>query len=81
MRATEKAFGHLRVWHALHRLLERADVPLKTVELVYIAVGSGLLAGILFAAAGMSTLIIFVAMIAGGVLPIGIVWHKAKRSG
>ena len=79
MRATEKAFGHLRVWHALHRLLERADVPLKTVELVYAAVGAGLLAGILFAAAGMSTLIIFGAMVVGGGLPIFIVWHKAKR--
>jgi tight adherence protein B len=79
MRATEKAFGHLRAWHALHRLLERADVPLKTVELVYAAVGAGLLAGILFAAAGMSTMIIFLAMIVGGALPILIVWRKAKR--
>ena len=79
MRATERAFGHLRAWHALHRLLERADVPLKTVELVYAAVGSGLLAGILFAAAGMSTLVIFGAMVIGGGLPIFIVWHKAKR--
>ena len=79
MRATERAFGHLRAWHALHRLLERADVPLKTVELVYAAVGAGLLAGILFAAAGMSTLVIFGAMVIGGGLPIFIVWHKAKR--
>ncbi len=79
MRATERAFGHLRAWHALHRLLERADLPLKTVELVYAAIGSGLLAGILFAAAGMSTLIIFGAMVIGGGLPIFIVWHKAKR--
>ena len=79
MRATERAFGHLRAWHALHRLLERADIPLKTVELVYAAIGSGLLAGILFAAAGMSTLIIFGAMVVGGGLPIFIVWHKAKR--
>ena len=79
MRATERAFGHLRAWHALHRLLERADVPLKTVELVYAAVGSGFLAGILFAAAGMSTLVTFGAMVIGGALPILIVWHKAKR--
>ena len=79
MRATERAFGHLRAWHALHRLLERADIPLKTVELVYASIGSGLLAGILFAAAGMSTLIIFGAMVIGGGLPIFIVWHKAKR--
>ena len=81
MRATERAFGHLRAWHALHRLLERADIPLKTVELVYAAIGSaGLLAGIFgFAAAGMSTLITFGAMVVGGGLPIFIVWHKAKR--
>jgi tight adherence protein B len=79
LKATERAFGHLRAWHALHRLLERADVPLKTVELVYAAVGSGLLAGVLFAAAGMSTLIIFAAMIFGGALPILVVWHKARR--
>ena len=52
MRATERAFGHLSAWHALHRLLERADVPLRTVELVYAAAGSGLLAGIVFAVAG-----------------------------
>ena len=52
MQATERAFGHLGVWHSLHRLLERADVPLRTVELVYAAAGSGLFAGIVFAAAG-----------------------------
>jgi tight adherence protein B len=79
LKATEKAFGHLRAWHALHRLLERADVPLKTVELVYAAVGAGLLAGLLFAAAGMSTLVTLIAMIVGGSLPILIVWHKARR--
>jgi tight adherence protein B len=79
LKATEKAFGHLRAWHALHRLLERADVPLKTVELVYAALGAGLLAGLLFAAAGMSTLVTFIAMIVGGSLPILVVWHKARR--
>ena len=79
MKATESAFGHLRAWHALHRLLERADVPLRTVELVYIAVGAGLLTGLVFAAAGMGSMIIFVAMLVGGALPILVVWHKARR--
>ena len=79
MKATEKAFGHLRVWHALHRLLERADLPLKTVELVYAAVGAGLLAGLLFAAAGMSTLSSSPPWSAAVGLPILVVWHKAKR--
>jgi tight adherence protein B len=79
MKATERAFGHLRAWHALHRLLERANVPLRTVELVYVAVGSGLVAGLLFGVAGMSTLITFGAMIVGGALPILFVSFKAKR--
>ena len=79
LKATEKAFGHLRAWHALHRLLERADLPLKTVELVYAAVGTGLLGGLVFAAAGMSTWLIFGAMVIGGALPILVVAHKARR--
>jgi tight adherence protein B len=79
MKSTEKAFGHLKAWHALHRLLERADVPLRTVELVYAAVGTGLLVGLVFAVAGMATLIVFGAMLAGGALPIFIVWNKARR--
>jgi tight adherence protein B len=79
MKATEKAFGHLRAWHALYRLLERANVPLRTVELVYIAVGAGLVSGLLFGVAGMSTLVTFGAMIVGGSLPILFVAYKAKR--
>jgi tight adherence protein B len=79
MRATEGAFGHLRVWHALHRLLERADVPLRTVELVYAAAGSGLLAGVVFAAAGAASFVTLAAMLIGGSVPIVVVWFKAKR--
>lgn len=79
MRATERAFGHLSVWHSLHRLLERADLPLRTVELVYAAVGSGLFAGIVFAVAGAATFVTLIAMIAGAAVPIGVVAWKAKR--
>jgi tight adherence protein B len=79
LQATERAFGHLRAWHALHRLLERADVPLRTVELVYAAVGSAFLAGIIFAVAGTAPFVILLAMVIGGSLPILIVWQKARR--
>jgi tight adherence protein B len=79
MRATERAFGHLSLWHALHRLLERADVPLRTVELVYAAVGSGLFAGIVFAAVGAASFVTLLAMVCGGAVPILVVWWKAKR--
>src|SRR5918994_7919193 len=77
MRATEKAFGHLGIWHALHRLLERADVPLRTVELVYAAGGSGLFAGIVFAVAGAASFVTLIAMVAGAAVPIAVVWLKA----
>ncbi len=79
MRATEQALGHLRVWHALHRLLERADLPLRTVELVYAAVGSALTLAIIFAIAGLGPIFIVVAMAIGGAIPILIVSFKAKR--
>ena len=66
--------GRAFVLFTSHRLLERADVPLKTVELVYAALGSGLLAGVFFAVAGMSTLVTLVAMVVAGSLPILIGW-------
>jgi tight adherence protein B len=79
MRATEKAFGHLKVWHSLHRLLERADVPLRTVELVYISAGAALVPAMLFAVSGASSLVLLAVMLVGGALPVGIVWNKARR--
>jgi tight adherence protein B len=79
MRATERAFGHLRVWHWLHRLLERADVPLRTVELVYAAAGSGLLLGLLFAVAGAPALVTLLAIVCGAAIPVLVVSVKARR--
>jgi tight adherence protein B len=79
MKATERAFGHLRVWHALHRLLERADVPFRTVELVYIASGTGLFAGLVFAVSGAASWLILVAMVVAGSLPILVLVFKARR--
>ena len=77
--ATEKAFGHLKVWHSLHRLIVKADVPLRTVELAYICVGAGVVPGLVFAVAGASSFLILLVMLTGGALPIGVVWWKARR--
>jgi tight adherence protein B len=79
MKATERAFGHLKLWHALHRLLERADVPLRTVELVYIASGTGLLFGLVFAVSGAASWLILLAMFVAGSLPVLVVVFKARR--
>jgi tight adherence protein B len=46
---------------------------------VYIAVGSGLLAGLIFAVLGSASFVILLAMLGGGSLPILFVWNKARR--
>jgi tight adherence protein B len=79
MRATERAFGNLGVWHKLHKLLERADAPLRTVELVYICLGSGLVLGLLFGLFGAGSFFAFLALLFGASIPIVVVWHKARR--
>jgi tight adherence protein B len=79
LRATERAFGHLSVWHRLHKLLERADVPLRTVELVYACLGSGVVLALLFFVAGAGSFLAFIALLGGAMIPVGIVWHKARR--
>jgi tight adherence protein B len=79
MKATESAFGHLALWRKMHSLLERADLPLRTVELVYAAVGSAFLFGLASAVGGAPTLLILGAFVLGGALPILFVWFKAKR--
>jgi tight adherence protein B len=79
MRATERAFGNLSVWHKLHRLLERADLPLRTVELAYICVGSGLLLAVIFGVAGAGSIFALLALLVGALLPVGFVWYKARQ--
>jgi tight adherence protein B len=78
-RATEDAFGHLRHWRAVQRLLERADLPLRTVEFLYVTMGSSLFVGLIAAVAGMRTIFILVALVFGASLPFGFVWFKALR--
>ncbi len=78
-RATERTFGHWRQWVALARMLERSDVPLRTVEFVYLCTGSGLAAGFLAGAAGQSTMMILGAMLGGAAVPFLVVWFKGKR--
>ena len=78
-RATEQTFGHRRIWLKLQRKLERADLPLRTVEFAYLIVGSGFLVAILAALSGRSSLVILIAFVVGGAIPYGFVAFKAKR--
>jgi len=77
--ATEEAFGHLRHWRAVQRLIERADLPLRTVEFLYITMGSSLFVGLIAAVSGTSTVLIVLALVLGAALPFGFVWFKAIR--
>ena len=47
--AARERVGHLKPWKRLQALLERADMPLRTVEFVYLMLASGLVRGSLFA--------------------------------
>jgi tight adherence protein B len=78
-RATEQAFGHRRLWLALQRKLERADLPLRTVEFVYVMVGCGFALGIFAAVTGRPSLQILIALGLGAALPYGWVAVKARR--
>jgi tight adherence protein B len=79
LHATERLFAHWAPWQRLARLIERADLPLRTVELFYMAAGSGLLAGLLAAFFGVPSLAVLGIVAGGAMLPIGFVWIKAKR--
>jgi tight adherence protein B len=78
-RATEGAFSHWRFWTRLEHLVERSDLPVRTVEVAYLMVGASLLAGLFATLLGVGTLILIAAFAAGGFLPLGYVWLKASR--
>jgi tight adherence protein B len=77
-RATEKAFGHWRHWVKLERMLERADLPLRTVEFVYLTAAAGLVGGIFAAAVFQGTMGVLFGMAAGGTVPFGVIWFKGR---
>jgi tight adherence protein B len=78
-RVTESAFENWKFWKRLDRLVERSDLPIRTVELVYLIAGLGLIAATLASLAAQSTLITVAALAAVGFAPIGFVWFKAVR--
>jgi tight adherence protein B len=78
-RATESAFAHWKLWKKLDRLVERSDLPLRTVELFYIMFGIGLVAGTIATLAGSGTLITVAVLAGGALLPVAFIWFKAVR--
>jgi tight adherence protein B len=78
-RTTEQAFGHRRVWQKLQRKLERADLPLRTVEFAYLIVGCAFVFAFFAAVSGRSSLGILVALAVGGAIPYLFVAFKARQ--
>ena len=77
--ATEGALSHWKFWTRLERLLERSDLPLRTVELVYLIAGLGLLGATFSTLTGQSGMITLALLVGFGSAPVGVVWFKATR--
>jgi len=79
MLATERSLGKMRFWASMHKMLDRADLPLRTVEFFYICAGAGVLLSVIAAVAAMSSIVILFAMALGFFGPVLYVSFKAKR--
>ena len=78
-RVTEQTFGHRAIWKKVNTKLERADLPLRTVEFFYLIGACGFTVMLLAALTGRSTLGILIALGVGGAIPYFWVSFKAKR--
>ncbi len=76
--ATENAFARFTLLPRLQRLLERADLPLRAVELFYLCVASAFVMTFFFVVVSATTLMIPVAVLLGAALPPLAVSLKAK---
>jgi tight adherence protein B len=77
--ATERTLGNLRQWRWLQRMLERADVPLRTVEFFWIMIGCAVACGLVAAIAGQPPAVILVLMLGAAGVPYLFVWIKMQR--
>jgi tight adherence protein B len=77
--ATERALGNLKQWRMISKMLERADVQLKTVEFFWIAVGAALVTAMLTFLFGASPVIVIMLAVVAGMIPFGWVWLKMRR--
>jgi tight adherence protein B len=78
-KATENALGNMKPWKRLGQVLERADLPLRTVEFAYVILGGALVGGLVTAALGLSVLVVAASLVVGGFLPYAWVSLKARR--
>jgi tight adherence protein B len=76
---TEKLFGQLAVWRRVAKMLERADVPLRTVEFFWIEIGGVVAALFVTVLIGASMPLMLTAMVIAGSIPYAVVWMKMRK--
>jgi tight adherence protein B len=76
---TKRTFANVKQFRYLQRLLERADLPLRASELLYICIGSGLLLGLLAAATFAPPIVALIVICVGGSIPVLFVKFKAGQ--
>ncbi len=79
LRATERAFEHLAWWKQVQRQLERADVPLRTSEFLWLTVAASFVVGLVAAFAARSSIFILGGFAVGAALPFGVLKFKAMK--
>jgi tight adherence protein B len=77
--ATERALGHLKQWRAISKMLERADIQLRTVEFVWITIGAALLMALLTFLFGAGLISMVALTVIAGMIPSGWVWLKMRK--
>jgi tight adherence protein B len=78
-KATENTLGKFAPWQRLGQKIEQADLPLRTVEFVYIMLGGALLGTLVTAALARSVLVVAAGLVVGAFLPYAWVSMKARR--
>ncbi|HEY6963569.1 MAG TPA: type II secretion system F family protein [Gaiellaceae bacterium] len=73
----EHAFGGLRQFQRLQVAIDRADLPLRAGELLALAAGGAVFAGLVTAVSATSALVTLIAMAGVGVAPIAWVRFRA----
>jgi tight adherence protein B len=75
---TESALANVKQFRAVERLLERAALPLRASELLYVSCGTGFLLALFAALLSGSTFVTVLALAVGLALPLLFVLAKAR---
>jgi tight adherence protein B len=76
---TERSLGNLKQWRMISKMLERADVQLRTVEFFWIAVGSALVVAMFAFLVGTSFAVLLMLAVVAGMIPFAFVWLKMRK--